>query len=64
MNPVRSEEHTARMAHSERCVSGGQMDQKERDHKEEAGGRATEHTNAILESGPGRTTAWSVARGG
>ena len=40
------------------------MDQKERDHKEEAGGRSTEHTNAILESGPGRTTAWSVAGGG
>ena len=40
------------------------MDQKERDQKEEAGGRATEHTNAILESGPGRTTAWSVAGGG
>ena len=27
MNPVRSEERKARMARSERCVSGGQMDQ-------------------------------------
>lgn len=31
MNPVRSEERKARMARSEPCVSGGQMDQTVRD---------------------------------
>ena len=46
MNPVRSEERKARMARSERCVSGGQMDQT-------VMRRATNSTFYLLESRPG-----------